>query len=201
MIPPSLLFDDPAFRDDFERLRAVSLNPERHLMRNAHDHSLAVAARAEALGAANDCPPANVALLRDLGLVHDIGKIGGTTSPAASVDLLPRYGLVDPGFVDLVRYHDVNLPWHLSIARRTPPTDKAWRKLASRVDVHLLCIFMIADRVDCPGGWRCNAPLVWFLGEAARRGHRPVDVPDVPAARAPAVTGPDAFAQPAGKTR
>jgi 8-oxo-dGTP pyrophosphatase MutT (NUDIX family) len=42
--------------------------------------------------------------------------------------------------------------------------------MAARVDVYLLCLFMVADRVDCPGGWRENAPLVWFLAEAERRG-------------------------------
>jgi hypothetical protein len=31
-------------------------------------------------------------------------------------------------------------------------------------------LFMVADRVDCPGGWRANAALVWFLDEAGRRG-------------------------------
>jgi hypothetical protein len=86
---------------------------------------------------------------------------------------LPRYGLTDAGFVELVRYHDVNLPWHISMTRGEPPSDKAWRKLASRADVFLLSVFMVADRVDCPGGWRANAPLVWFLAEAERRGLLP----------------------------
>jgi 8-oxo-dGTP pyrophosphatase MutT (NUDIX family) len=35
--------------------------------------------------------------------------------------------------------------------------------------VRLLCLFMVADRVDCPGGWRTNHPLVWFLEEVKRR--------------------------------
>src|SRR5438034_730785 len=29
---------------------------------------------------------------------------------------------------------------------------------------------LVADRVDCPGGWHANAPLVWFLDEARKRG-------------------------------
>lgn len=29
---------------------------------------------------------------------------------------------------------------------------------------------MVADRVDCPGGWRNNPPLVWFLDELRARG-------------------------------
>lgn len=45
------------------------------------------------------------------------------------------------------------------------PSDKAWRKLAAKVNVLILCIFMVADRADCPGGWRENKALVWFLEE------------------------------------
>ena len=84
--------------------------------------------------------------------------------------MLPRYGIVDPALIELVRMHDINLPWHLSMLRGEAPSDKAWRKLARRVDLSLLCLFMVADRVDCPGGWRANAALVWFLDEVARRG-------------------------------
>jgi HD domain len=178
MTPHPPLHENPAFLADFERLRCVSLNPARHTSCDAHAHSLAVSARADALASANGRTPADAAALRELGLVHDIGKIEGTTSAAKSVELLPRYQITDPAFTDLVRYHDVNLPWHTSLGKGQPPTDKAWRKLASRVDVHLLCLFMIADRVDCPGGWRANAPLVWFLEEATRRGHRGVEVTD-----------------------
>ncbi|HVH46233.1 MAG TPA: NUDIX domain-containing protein [Labilithrix sp.] len=165
----SPLFENPAFRADFERLRAVSLNPARHTSGNAHEHSLRVATRALSLAAANGCSLPQTSVLRDLGLVHDIGKAEGTSSPAKSMELLPRYGLVDPSFVELVRYHDINLPWHISVRKGEPPSDKAWRKMAARVDVHLLCLFMVADRVDCPGGWRENAALVWFLAEATRR--------------------------------
>jgi 8-oxo-dGTP pyrophosphatase MutT (NUDIX family) len=31
-------------------------------------------------------------------------------------------------------------------------------------------MFMVADRVDAPPGWRRNAPTVWFLEEARARG-------------------------------
>ena len=54
--------------------------------------------------------------------------------------------------------------------RGEAPSEKAWRRLASEVDIRLLCLFMVADRVDAPGGWRRNAPATWFLAEAARRG-------------------------------
>ena len=166
----SSLLNIPLFAADFDKLAGVTLNPERHTSPNAHAHSLAVARRASALALANGLDEEDAARLHDLGLVHDIGKIGGTTAASKSVELLPKYGLVEPSFVELVRYHDVNLPWHMSLGRGEPPTDKAWRKMASRVDMLRLALFMVADRVDCPGGHRANAALVWFLAEAERRG-------------------------------
>lgn len=36
--------------------------------------------------------------------------------------------------------------------------------------MRLLCMFMVADRVDAPAGWRRNAPTLWLLNEARRRG-------------------------------
>jgi ADP-ribose pyrophosphatase YjhB (NUDIX family) len=41
--------------------------------------------------------------------------------------------------------------------------------LAGEVSVRLLCLFMVGDRVDCPGGWRTNRPLAWFLAEVKSR--------------------------------
>ena len=70
-----------------------------------------------------------------------------------------------------MKYHDINLPWYISKTKGQEPTDKAWRKLIKKVDIRLLCIFMIADRVDCPGGWTENKALVWFLREAEQRGY------------------------------
>src|SRR5262249_2146825 len=108
-------------------------------------------------------------VLRNLAYCHDIGKISGTANPEKSVELLPRYGNFDDGFIELVKKHDTNLPWFLSSERGQPPTDKAWRKLARKVDLRLLCLFMVADRADCPGGWRSNRPLVWFLQQVQDR--------------------------------
>jgi hypothetical protein len=153
------LFDHPRFTTDFQKLAQVTLNPERHSATNALVHSEAVARRAE--------PEA--LLLRNLGFAHDIGKIIGTTNPSASVDLLPLYGVTDAAFIELVKCHDTNLPWWMASLRGQPPSDKAWRRLAARVNMRLLCLFMVADRVDCPGGWRANQPLVWFLDECQRR--------------------------------
>jgi hypothetical protein len=163
------ILDNPNFRSDFERLASVTLNPERHTAANAHAHSLAVAARAAHLARLHGLDEERQRSLIDLAYLHDIGKVTGTANPSASVELLPRYGIADPAFTELVRMHDINLPWHLSMLRGEAPSDKAWRKLARRVDLFLLCLFMVADRVDCPGGWRANAALVWFLDEVARR--------------------------------
>jgi hypothetical protein len=171
------LFECAAFREDFARLAGVTLDPARHTSPDARAHSLAVAGRARALAGAAGLGPDDAGRLEALGLVHDIGKLGGTGAPSASVERLPRYGLVEPSFVELVRYHDINLPWYQSRARGQAPTDRAWAKLARRVDVRSLALFMVADRVDCPGGWRANAPLGWFLGEARARGLLGDDVP------------------------
>jgi hypothetical protein len=151
-------------------LRDVSLNPERHTAPNAQAHAQMVAERARGLCRDNGLDEAATQTLIDLAYVHDIGKIGGTARPAASVELLSRYDITSPPFIELVRYHDVNLPWWQAAQRGEPPTDKAWRKLAGRCNVRLLCLFMVADRADCPGGFRQNPALMWFLGEATRRG-------------------------------
>jgi hypothetical protein len=164
------ILNHPAFADDFVRLAAVTLNPERHTAANAREHAQMVAERAGQLARRNGVSDAEARLLVDLAYVHDIGKLGGTARPAASVELLSRYGIGDAQFIELVRYHDVNLPWWQAAQRGEPPTDKAWRKLQSRCNVRLLCLFMVADRADCPGGFQKNPALIWFLDEAARRG-------------------------------
>jgi hypothetical protein len=169
------LLSNASFRADFALLERVALDPARHAAPNARAHSEAVARRARDLAALNGCSLGDTELLEAAGLVHDIGKIDGTTSASASVDRLPRYDVQDPRLADLVRYHDVNLPWFLATARGRgdPPSERAWRRLLSKVDPSLLALLMVADRVDCPGGWRANEPLVWFLAELRRRGALP----------------------------
>ena len=103
------------------------------------------------------------------GLVHDIGKITGTSSPTASVQILHGYHIDDEKLLNMVKKHDINLPWYHAHLRGKMPTENDWNKLKKKIDLKLLCIFMIADRVDCPGGWRNNQPLVWFLNEARKR--------------------------------
>ena len=170
------LTENPAFQTDYERLKAVSLNPARHAAGNAHEHCEMVRQRAVELAALNGCSAEETALLCELARVHDIGKITGTANPVESVALLPNYGIADERFVSMVKYHDTNLPWYLAAQRGEPPSDKAWNRLARKVDLRLLCLFMIADRVDCPGGWRANLALVWFLEEARRRNQLRIDL-------------------------
>ncbi len=172
----SLLIDNPGFRADYDRLKAVSLNPSRHAASNAYEHCEMVRQRAAMLAVLNGCTAEETSLLSDLARVHDIGKITGTANPVESVALLPNYGITDERFINLVKYHDTNLPWYQAAQRGEPPSDKAWNKLARKADVRLLCLFMVADRVDCPGGWRANRPLVWFLEEVKRRNLLSVDL-------------------------
>lgn len=177
------LLSSAAFQEDFARLGSVLLDPSRHTAPTARSHSEAVAARVRELARLNACAPEDASLLEAAGLVHDIGKIDGTTSASASVDRLAQYGALDPRLKELVRYHDVNLPWFLAttVGRGDPPSERAWRRLLARVDPRLLDLLMVADRVDCPGGWRANEPLVWFLGELSRRAPQPTAmVLDVP---------------------
>ena len=166
----------PTFLRDYERLAEVTLNPERHSAPNARAHCEQVAARAEALAQQHGCTPQECALLVALARVHDIGKLGGDARPAASVERLRGYGVDDPQLLALVAAHDLNLPWWTSWSRGEAPTDRAWGRLSRRVDLRLLALFMVADRVDAPGGWRTNAPLMWFLREAVRRGLLSLDI-------------------------
>jgi hypothetical protein len=157
------------FQVDYAKLSTVSLNPERHTANNALAHCEQVVAAVEALARENALSDGDTQTLRNLALVHDIGKTLGMARPEASVNLLARYGEFDEGFVNLVKYHDINLPWYQSMQRGEAPSDSAWARLSKRVNLRLLCLFMIADRADCPGGWEMNAPLVWFLAETQRR--------------------------------
>jgi 8-oxo-dGTP pyrophosphatase MutT (NUDIX family) len=164
------LLENELFMAAYERLAAVTLNPRRHTASDARSHSDAVAALAARLGAANQCTAAEIVLLTNLGHAHDVGKSTGTARPAKSLDVLAECGVTDPVLLTLVKWHDVSLSWHLSMERGEPPSDKAWRRLTNAVDMRLLCLFMVADRVDAPGGWRRNAPTSWFIAEARARG-------------------------------
>jgi len=177
------LLDLPAFAERYRGLAQVSLNPRRHTAANAHAHSEAVAARARRLAEANGFTASEADLLESLGRAHDIGKLTGTARPERSLDVLAECGVTDPTFLALVRWHDVSLPWWQSAQRGQPAGDGAWRRLAAAVDLRLLCVFAVADRVDAPAGWRGNPPTPWFLGEARRRGligELVVDLPGIP---------------------
>jgi len=177
------ILDSESFASTYQRLAGVRLNPRRHTAASALEHSEAVAASAVALARANGCAEDEIRLLGDLGRAHDIGKVTGTARPERSLEVLRECGIDEPALLALVKWHDTNLPWFLADSRGQPPSDKAWRRLAAEVDVRLLCLFMVADRVDAPPGWRRNAPLTWFLDQARSRGlvsGLVLDVPGVP---------------------
>lgn len=164
------VLDNHRFTEAFRRLANVSLNPRRHTADNALDHSTAVAAHALALARANRCSDAQCLLLEDLGRAHDIGKITGSAYPERSLEVLRDCRIDAPALCSLVKWHDTSLPWYQARAKGQPPSDKAWRRLAAAVDMRLLALFVVADRVDAPAGWRRSAPTVWFLSEARERG-------------------------------
>ena len=181
------LLDNPRFASAYAELAQIGLNPRRHTAPDARAHSELVAQTAGRLARENGCDAGEIALLEDLGRAHDIGKLTGTAKPERSLALLEEWfadgGELDPRLPDLVKWHDTNLPWWTSTQRGQPPSDKAWRRLASKVDMRLLCLFMVADRIDAPGGWRRNAPALWFIEQARARGlvgELRLDLPDVP---------------------
>jgi ADP-ribose pyrophosphatase YjhB (NUDIX family) len=177
------ILNNERFAETFRQLAGVRLNPRRHTAANALAHSEAVAARAVALARANRCTDREARLLENLGRAHDIGKVTGTARPERSLEVLRTCGIEEPAFLALVKWHDTSLPWYQASTKGQPPSDKAWRRLASEVDVRLLAMFMVADRVDAPPGWRRNAPTVWFHAEARRRGllgELALDLPDHP---------------------
>jgi 8-oxo-dGTP pyrophosphatase MutT (NUDIX family) len=167
------------FFERYRQMARVRLNPRRHTAANAKTHSDLAASVALALGKANGCTDAEQQLLEQLGFAHDIGKTTGTARPQRSVELLQEVGVEDEVFLRLVKWHDIALPWYNSARRGQAPSDKAWRRLASEADLRLLCMFMVADRSDAPGGWRRNKPTLWFLDEARRRGQVPPLVLDL----------------------
>lgn len=163
------IFENKEFAAAYDRLANVKLNPRRHTASNAKVHSDEAAAVVVALGQANSCTDDEITLLRQLGHAHDIGKITGTARPQASVELLKKIGITDESFLALVKWHDISLPWYRSATKGQKPSDKAWRRLATEVDLRLLCMFMVADRADAPPGWRRNKPTTWFLNDARQR--------------------------------
>jgi len=159
-----LVTNNQLFMSDYGQLAQVSLNPHRHTAKNALEHCNLVVEKAQQLAKLNQLNEEDTLTLINLSYVHDIGKIHGTAKPEQSVQLLSRYGCFSDAFIALVKYHDINLPWYISYTRGEAPSPKAWRKLSGAVDLSLLCLFMVADRVDCPGGWKNNKALMWFLG-------------------------------------
>ena len=165
-----LITENPEFLTDFQRLQDVSLNPNRHTANNAYEHCEMVVNRARQLAQQNYYSEEKTTIIINLAYLHDIGKTAGTSKPEKSVELLTQYGDFDQAFVNLIKYHDINLPWYISHMKSESPTNKAWQRLSRRVNLPLLCLFMIADRIDCPGGWTDNKALMWFLEQSRQRG-------------------------------
>jgi len=177
------ILNNTRFAETFRQLAGVELNPRRHTAANALEHSEAVATHAAALARANGCTERETLLLENLGRAHDIGKVTGTARPERSLQVLRDCGIEESDFLAMVKWHDTSLPWYVARTKGQPPSDKAWRRLAAEVDLRLLAIFMVADRVDAPPGWRRNAPTVWFHAEARERGlvsDLTLDLPDHP---------------------
>ena len=109
----SSLVDNPKFSADYDRLKAISLNPSRHAASNAHEHCEMVHQRAIELAVLNGCTEEEIALLSGLARVHDIGKIAGTANPVESVALLLNYGITDERFGSL-HYRCIQNPYQNS---------------------------------------------------------------------------------------
>lgn len=165
------LLTDPLFQADYARLRYVTLSEDRHSAPNAFEHSELVRRHAVALAKLNHRSTHEVMVLDALGMAHDVGKAVDRHQHAEeSMRIVQKYGVDDPSFLALIRFHDIALSWHKSHLKGESPGDKAWRRLAAKVDMTVFCLFMAADRADKTGGWRANEPVVWFFEEAMRRG-------------------------------
>ena len=146
--------------------------PARHAAANAHEHCEMVRERALALAELNRlhrCRDSN--FCPDLARVHDIGKISGTAKPEANPcgSASQNTALHDQQFMNLVNITiRIFLGIKPQIEANRHPTRHGTR-CSANLDLRLLCLFMVADRVDCPGGWQANAPLVWFLDQIKQR--------------------------------
>ena len=75
------LMNNERFAEAYERMRRVRLNPRRHTSENGWVHSESVAVRAAALGELNGLGERTVAMLRNLGRAHDVGKTLDSYNP------------------------------------------------------------------------------------------------------------------------
>lgn len=163
------IINNQLFKRDYEKLKQITLNPEKHTAKTAYDHTEMVVKRIRELALSNQRSIEEIEMLENLAHIHDIGKISGNANPDESVELASKYGINELRFINLIKYHDINLPWYISFKKGQEPTNKAWNKLTNSVNIFHLCLFMIADRVDSPQGWKFNEPLIWFLNELKRR--------------------------------
>ncbi len=145
------------------------MNPTLHTCANVFEHSEQVRRKAAQVGEDHGCSAAELLLLDDLALAHDIGKLRGHPHAEHSIAILEELGEDDARFLALIKYHDTALAWFRNTQGGSPPTDAAWQSLADKLDLFLLCLFMVADRIDSPHGWDKNPPTVWFLNEVVSR--------------------------------
>jgi hypothetical protein len=124
------------------------------------------------LAEANGCDDGDVEDLVVLARLHDIdlGWPRDWWARARSAKSLEKYGIGSATLCRLFRYRDVCTWWFNDAPA---PPKRTWKRLARRVDLRLLCLFMVADRVDYPGGWRRCYPLTWFLAGLAHLGLLP----------------------------
>ncbi|HNV69493.1 MAG TPA: HD domain-containing protein [Candidatus Ozemobacteraceae bacterium] len=183
----SPLSEHEPFLSIYRQLSNVSMNPRLHTCTTVFEHAELVRQTIARLGRQQGSSVAELVLFDDLALAHDIGKLRGHPHEHHSVAILQDLGETDAAFLSLVKHHDIALPWYRSTQQGTPPTDAAWLRLAAQFDLWLLCLFAIADRADCPGGWQQNPPTIWFLQEVKRRNlvRRSLPSFDVPSTNPP----------------
>ena len=168
MIMKSVI-ENPLLLMDYMLLKEVKMNPAKHTSSSVYEHTEKAVTRVRELAAENSCSEEETAFLVNLAYLHDIGKLIGKPHQKHSVELMKKYGITDQALINLVYNHDVSLSCHTSFKQGHAPRDKAWTDLACSVNIFHLCLFMIADRCDAPGGFKNNEPTIWFINELQAR--------------------------------
>lgn len=125
--------------------------------------------RLMALAQLNACSPEEKEVLADLARLCEWTEPNEEAGPEWS-DASAAWGRTFPEpFFNLVQYHATVWSWYHAAQGGHPPSDTAWLRMARCLNVRLLCLFLVADGLDCPGGWRGSPLRVWFLDEVRRR--------------------------------
>ncbi len=182
----SNIMANESFRQSFEQLADVHLNPRRHNCRDAKAHSLLVSSVAQSLGRQNNLSDEQVLLLGNLGLARYLGKASANGDSRLTGLLLRQMGIDSPSFLNYLSWYTTHRPWYHAHQRGQDPTDESWQKLAQLLDMNVLSLFVIAAYSDSPRGWRRHQSLQWFLGEVRQRqlvGELGLDLPGLPSER------------------